>query len=348
MNWFAPAGNSGVADYAKVLHAALPPVPGVSVFHVGNNPLHKTLYRRLLTRQDPKRVVILHDAVLHHFLLGTLTEAEYIEEFLYNYGEWHRNLAQDLWARRAQSGAHPEYFRYPMLRRAMEAAQLVIVHNPAAKRLAQEHGAKRVELVPHFIAQPDAPPAQDILAWRAEHGLAPQTCLFGVFGHLRESKRIPAIVRAFALQREDCALLIQGDWGSPALRESLEPSGPRMLRVGPVPERELTLLLSATDVGLNLRYPSAGESSGILARLMAAAKPTIVTRGEEVSHLPPGAVWPVSPGSGEPEELATAMAYLAQHPAARKAMGIAARHYAQSQCGVEVLARELAVLLSSV
>lgn len=337
-----------MADYAQRLHRHLPNDTRATVFHLGNNPLHEAIYRRLIERRDPKRVVILHDAVLHHFLLGSLSREAYIEEFVYNTGEWHRSLAQDLWARRSHSGSNPEYFAYPMLRRAMEAADLVIAHNPAALRLAQEHGAKRVELLPHFISQAQTPPAQQILAWRASHGLSGQTCLFGVFGHLRESKRIPAVVRALAQQSDHVALLVQGGWGSPALRNSLDPVSGRLIRIGKLPEAEFQLVIAATDVGVNLRYPSAGESSGVLAHLMAATKPAIVTRGEDLSHLPPGIVWAVAPGPGEAEELACAMAYLAQHPSARRAMGAAARGYAEAECAVEVLARRLAGLLATV
>lgn len=348
MTWLAPTGKSGVADYAQVLHAALPPVPGVTVFHLGNNPLHAEIYQRLLTRRDPKRVVILHDAVLHHFLLGSLSREAYVEEFIYNSGEWNRDLAQDLWARRAQSGSIPEYFAYPLLRRAMEAAHLVIVHNPAAQRLARQHCAARVEQIPHFIQPEPGLPAQEILAWRASHGLTDRTCLLGVFGHLRESKRVPAVMRALRQQAIDVALLLQGEWSSAALRNSLEPQAERLVRVGPLPEAEFRLLMAATDVGVNLRYPSAGESSGVLARLMAAGKPCLVTRGEEVGDLPAGVVWPVAAGPGEAEELACAIAYLAQHPAARRAMGRAAQRYAETECAVEVLARRMAGLLSSV
>ena len=347
MTWLAPPGNSGVADYARVLHAALPAAPGIVVFHLGNNQLHQPIYARLISRQDPKRVVILHDAVLHHFMLGTLSHEAYVAEFVNNYGEWNRELAQDLWARRSHSGSSPEYFAYPMLRRAMEAAHLVIVHNPAALRLAREHGAKRVELLPHFIRRLPDPPAQQILAWRAAHGLTERTCLFGVFGHLRESKRIPSVARAFARQdTSKTALLVQGEWGTEALRDSLEPL--EVIRIGSVPEATLQLLTAAVDVGINLRYPSAGESSGILARLMGAAKPAIVTRGEELSHLPPGIVWPVPPGVLEAETLASAMAYLAQHASIRREMGRAARAYAESECAVEVLAGRLAGLLLTV
>ena len=347
MKWLAPNGQSGVAHYAEILHKAIPPVPGVTVFHLGNNQLHQPIYQLLIGQQDPKRVVILHDAVLHHFMLGSLSRDAYIAEFVYNYGEWHRNLAQDLWSGRSHSGSAPEYFAYPMLRRAMEAAQLVIVHKPAATRLAREHGARRVEFVPHFIEHHPAPPAQDVFAWRAGQGIGYGTCLFGVFGHLRESKRIPAIVRAIAQQPPGtAALLVQGEWGSDALRQSLEPQG--VIRVGATSEAMFRLLIAAVDVGVNLRYPSAGESSGVLARLMAAAKPAIVTRGEELSHLPPGIVWPITPGPGEAEQLTCAIAYLAQHRTSRLEMGRAAHAYAQAECSVEVLGRRIGQLLTTV
>ena len=46
----------------------------------------------------------LHDAVLNHFYLGHLTQQAYIEEFVYNYGEWTRDFAGQLWRGRAASG----------------------------------------------------------------------------------------------------------------------------------------------------------------------------------------------------------------------------------------------------
>ncbi len=355
MTWLAPTGHSGVADYARTLRAALPPIRGVTVFHVGNNQLHQPIYQRLIARQDPKQVVILHDAVLQHFMLGSLSEKDYVEEFVYNYGEWQRDQAQDLWQRRAQSGSAPEYFAYPMLRRAMEAAHLVIVHNPAAERLAREHGATRTELLPHFIECHAPPPAQQIARWRESQGFAADTCLFGVFGHLRESKRVPAIVKAISQQPpQTVALLVQGEWGSAALRDSLDPAGDpagdpaRVIRIGPVPEDEFRLLIAAIDVGLNLRYPSAGESSGVLARLMAAAKPALVTQGDEVSHLPPGIVWPIPAGPSEHDALTYAIAYLARHRTSRTEMGRAARAYAETVCSVPVLARRLSQILVTV
>ena len=86
----------------------------VALYHVGNNQLHRAIYRRALA--DPG-VVVLHDAVLQHFFLGSLDREAYVEEFIYNYGEWIARLAGDLWNNRARSAADPRYFEYPMLKR---------------------------------------------------------------------------------------------------------------------------------------------------------------------------------------------------------------------------------------
>ena len=120
-----PPARTGVADYAASLLKALRKLgeveadaprgsTEVNLYQVGNNQLHRDIYARALAEPG---VVVLHDAVLQHFFLGSLTEQQYIDEFVYNYGEWTRDQAANLWRRRAASGADAEYFRYPMLRR---------------------------------------------------------------------------------------------------------------------------------------------------------------------------------------------------------------------------------------
>ncbi|MCP5115964.1 MAG: hypothetical protein GY953_34480, partial [bacterium] len=86
----------------------------VELYHLGNNQLHKHVYQRAIQRPG---VVVLHDAVMQHFYLGALTESEYVAEFVHHYGEWARELGNELWKRRARSGVDARYFRYPMLGR---------------------------------------------------------------------------------------------------------------------------------------------------------------------------------------------------------------------------------------
>ena len=325
VGWYAPrpGAKSGVADYAEVLERELArrfavrrSVNGtVNVYQLGNNQLHAEIYAAALATPG---IVVMHDAVLQHFFLGSLSPAAYVEEFVYNYGEWNRGLAESLWARRPHAGADAEYFRYPMLKRVCERARAVIVHNPAAAAMVRAHAPlAHVVETPHFFEPPAVlPPAQEVLAWRERQGVSWDTCLFGVFGFLRESKRIPAVLRAWR-RVPGSALLLQGEFAPGAAPVA----APGVIRAGYVQEREFWLLAAAVDVCVNLRWPAAGETSGIAMRLMGLGKPCIVTAGAEVSRFPDGACFAVDAGAAEDEMLTAAMGWLAESAVRRREMG---------------------------
>ena len=77
-------------------------------------------------------------------------------------------------------------------------------------------GARVVE-IPHLFAACPEPPSEEIAAWRERHGIAPDAFLFGVFGYLRESKRLHTVLRALERARAlgaTAALLVAGDFVS--------------------------------------------------------------------------------------------------------------------------------------
>src|SRR6185436_3288071 len=116
-------------------------------------------------------IVVLHDAVLHHFLLGQLSERAYLDEFVYNYGEWNRGLAGDLWKARASSGSDGRYFEYPMLRRLAERSRAVVVHNPAAAKAVREHAPRaNVNEIPHLFGMPSLPSSAQVHRYRGRLG----------------------------------------------------------------------------------------------------------------------------------------------------------------------------------
>ncbi len=355
-----PPAPTGVADYAEALAQELartaevrrnPKKPcDVELYHLGNNALHGRIYERALVRSG---VIVLHDAVLHHFLLGRLDRRAYVEEFVYNYGAWYAELAEQLWQQRARSAQHPLYFRFPMLRRIAERARTVIVHNPAAAAMAREHApGVRVVEIPHLFAPPEPVPAWEWTRWRAGLGVAPSATLFGVFGHLRESKRLETVLRAFRRlrrERNDVALLVAGRFASAELERALEPawSEPGILRVGYLPAREFWIAAAAVDVALNLRYPPAGETSGITIRLMGLGKPVILSAGPENAGLPETACLRVDAGPAEQEMLLEYMAWLAAFPEAGREIGRRAAEYVRAEhAPARCAARYLRVLAS--
>lgn len=301
----------------------------VNLYHLGNNQLHREIYQQALEKPG---IVVLHDAVLQHFFLGSFAEQDYIAEFTYNYGAWSEDLARDLWRGRARSASDPQYFRYPMLKRVAERSLAVIVHNPAAASMVKEHepGAIVYE-IPHLLEQPVLPADWEIARWRQNHRISQQTLLLGVFGHLRESKRLATVLRAFQRARSeaDMALLVAGDFVSSDLERALEPllESEGILRIGYTPERDFWLHAAAVDACVNLRYPTAGETSGITIRLMGIGKPVLVTAGCEISRFPDAACLRVDAGPSEEELLAAYMLWLAKFPNDARAIGERAAAY---------------------
>jgi glycosyltransferase involved in cell wall biosynthesis len=356
-----PPARTGVADYSRALFEELCKIGPVKLgdtgaaarlYHLGNNQLHREIYREALAHPG---VIVLHDAVLNHFFLGGLSEPAYIEEFVYNYGRWNAGLAGRLWSNRARSASDPLYFKYPMLRRIVERSLAVIVHNPAAARVVRQHvPAARVFEIPHLFATPTEPAGYEIVRLRDRLGAAPSDCLFAIFGHLRESKRLLSVIDAFnRLRRTGIRplLLVAGDFASSDLARAAAPlvSSAGIRRTGYLPEHAFWLHAHAVDACINLRYPTAAETSGIAIRLMGIGKPVVLTAGEEISGLPGAAVVRIDPGPAERDMLFEYMSWLARFPGDARAVGAAARaHIAEHHHPSRVAARYWRVLEDSV
>jgi glycosyltransferase involved in cell wall biosynthesis len=324
----------------------------VALYHIGNNSLHAAIYRRAL--QYPG-IVVLHDSVLHHFLAGQLPEAAYIEEFVYNYGEWNRGLARDLWRARASSASDNRYFETPMLKRVTERALAVVVHNPAAAGVVKAHAPHtRIVEIHHLFQPPPVASLADRLRYRQSLGIAPGAFLFGMFGYLRESKRLVPALQAFAeVHRElpDTAMLVAGDFVSSDLARAAAPllSAPGVIRLPHLAESDFWLAAASVDGCINLKYPGAGETSGIAIRLMGLGKPVILTDSAESARYPEDACLRVPAGAAEGDSLRHHMILLASLREAAKAIGenaaahIEARHRLDS-IGLEYwkLLREIA------
>lgn len=346
-----PPARTGVADYAADLLAAMSALGDVRanapdaarhLYHVGNNHLHRDIYARALERPG---VVLLHDAVLHHFFLGSLGEQSYVDEFVYNYGGWSGDLARRLWRRRARSAADPLYFEYPMLRRVAESARAVVVHNPAAAAMVRRHApAAPVEEIPHLFRMPALPGAGEIERCRERFGAGPLTLVVGVLGHLRESKRLATVLRVWERLRErgaDTLLVLAGEFASSDLERALRPGfgRPAIVRRGYQAEREFWLTACALDCVVNLRFPAAGETSGIAIRAMGIGKPVILTAGAETSAFPAGTCLRVEAGAAEEEMLEHYLGWLLAYPGQGREIGERAREHVLREHAPENCAR---------
>jgi glycosyltransferase involved in cell wall biosynthesis len=358
-----PPAATGVAEYSSRLglelarlgqqrgiesHAAESPDAvdldryDARLFQIGNNGLHASIYQAALSVPG---IVVLHDAVLHHLLLGVCSRETYIEEFAYNYGDWFRHLAEQLWRQRACAEADERYFAYPMLRRLIERSQAVVVHNPKAKRLVLEAARQAAATVnvfeiPHFVEPPEPPSPQARTEARRQLGVPEEAVLISCFGYLRPSKRVRSLLEASRRLPAEHRLLLAGNFVSRDYEESLQPllAEPRVIRLPYVPQEKFWQLAAATDICVNLRYPSAGETSGIAVKLMAIGKPVVVTQSEELSALPDVAAIRVEPGEAEVDMLAEYLQLLAVEPEMRSAIGQKAAQHMREHHAVDRVA----------
>jgi glycosyltransferase involved in cell wall biosynthesis len=175
--------------------------------------------------------------------------------------------------------------------------------------------------------------------------------VFGVFGYLRESKRLPAVLDAFAaLHRENprTALLVAGQFVSTDLERAVQPllaAGDAVFRRPHLLEREFWLAASAVDACINLRFPTAGETSGIAVRFMGIGKPVLLTDGLECSRFPDDACLRIPPGPCERDSLLAHMILLTSMQDVADSIGQRGAAYIQSKHRVEQIGTQYWQLL---
>jgi glycosyltransferase involved in cell wall biosynthesis len=274
----------------------------VHLYHIGNNRLHRAIYEQAIEHPG---VVVLHDAVLQHLFLGSLTETGYLDEFVYNYGEWNRDRGRQLWRDRAASATDARYFRYAMLKRVASRSRAVIVHNPGAAELVRKHEPEaNIVTIPHLFDPPAAIDPGSALELRRSLGIPLDAYLFGVFGFLRESKRLLHVLEVCAQVRAvnpRVAMLVAGDIISSDLERACQPllACEGVYRLPYLSERDFWVAASAVDACINLRVPAAGETSGIAIRMMGLGKPVLLTDSAENDGFPKGSFLPVPQGVAE-------------------------------------------------
>lgn len=320
------------------------------VYQLGNSPAHAYMYGRALRQPG---VIVLHDVVMHHLRLWMAVhqgrKREYTDALARLYGDAGRDLARLVF----RGQMPPSVFDFPMVEELLDGARAIVVHSAAtAARVRALRPASRVHVIPMGVPLPQLPSRA---AARERLGVPPGAFLVLSLGHVTPNKRLDVALRAFhrlAGTRPDARFIIAGS-ESTALRsnigrtiEYLGLEG-RVDRLGFVAPEQVDELLAAADCCLNLRYPSAGETSASLLRMMGSGLPVIVTAADWFNELPAAACLKVDPGAGEEATVAAFLTALATDEALRSSIGRLARDYVAREHSLERAATGYLELLGS-
>lgn len=311
------------------------------VYHLGNNPLHAYVYPYVFSHPG---IIVLHDLVLHHMLAWSAQyrggAATYLREMTYVHGAAGAAVGWDV-----LTGARPApFFEYPLCERALDASLGVIVHSryleEQVRRLSPETPVRVVPMGMPLAGEPFD--KLRVRGTRRRLGLPEEGLLVGCLGEATHHKRLDVVMRAIA-RVPDAFLVIVGNV-APGLdlpREAARAGIGRCVRItGGVTPEEFVAYLSAVDASVNLRYPTAGETSAAALRSLAAGLPTIVSDLGANQELPESCVFKLPVAGDEEALLAGVLGWLAEEPARGKALGEAGRQYIASEHAPERAARE--------
>ena len=349
-----PPERSGIADYSALLLPALgqlveltvvrrgrtrPVAADVALYHVGNDPeAHGWIVDALRRRPG---VVVLHDFVLHHLVAGlTIGRKDghgYLAAMERDAGIPGRLLAHGVLDGRVSPPWETRPDEFPLTGEVLANATGLIVHS-------------------HYVEQCVLEAGYHGPVWRIEHpawppaGVEPAQIegrpLFGCFGHLNASKRIPQLVAAFAVVRKrhpNAKLLLVGSASPGFDADRLAAEG--VERIGYVAEDELWSLMAACDACISLRTPTMGETSGSAIRALSLGRPLVVSDLGWFAELPDDVALKVPVDEDEIPSLATALELLASSEPTQLAMSDAARAYVQREHDLGRVAENYAAAL---
>ncbi len=317
------------------------------LYHMGNNRYHFDVLRWALERPG---VLVLHDPFLHHLRLdATLGRERGREDFdlycdLLEEDEGWIGRATALVKRWSAYGEAP-VFGLPARRALLRRHRGILVHGAwAASELLRDDPDLRVRAVPMGIPLPPPADAEAGRAFRLRHGLPLDTPILGSFGFQTPIKRTGVAIEALAAPGlERLHLLVVGESSGLDIEQLARRAGvaDRVTHLGFLPFAELELAIAASDLCLNLRYPTAGETSASLLRVLAVGRPAIVSDYAQFSDLPEEIALKVPVGDGEVPALAAALRDLLGTPDRLRAMGEAAREHVRLRNAPEAAAEAI-------
>lgn len=335
------------------------------VYQLGNSARHDYLWPYLFRYPG---LAVLHDVHLHHARAALLMRQRRADDYRAEFAAMSPSSSDA--AELAVAGFDSQLlYEWPFTGLVVAASRMTAVHTgPLRDQLRAACPEARIEQIRlgHGVLLDAADVAARGGAARRQLGIPDRSVVFGVFGGLTPEKRISRILETFEaiLPYVHSAHLLLA--GAPADHYDVEAAVRRPALDGRVTvtgyldsDDALTGCIAASDVTLNLRWPTAREVSGPWLRCLAAGRASVVTDLAHTADVPAldprtwtctaaGTAAPVTVAidlQDETHSLFLAMRRLAQDSALRDAIGTAARAYWKQEHAPEVMVEDYRRLL---
>ncbi|MCP1715124.1 glycosyltransferase involved in cell wall biosynthesis [Methanocalculus alkaliphilus] len=268
----------------------------VVLYNIGNNPeFHSEIYETFLHHPG---IVILHDYVIYYLVTGYFLNykddrEKYIQEFFYNYGIEGIDAVKHILRGYLPPLQYPHPERYPLLRRLIETAPGIIVHSESTRKMLIDIGCSPSKVVTiNFLIDTAMPlncSLEENREQRRRYGISEDDILISSFGYVAPTKRNEQVISVVNEIVSTTSLNItylmvgEGNYIDGLLSNHIKKTGFTSME-------EYEKLLCASDIVVNLRYPSMGECSMTLIQALTVGKSCIVSNNAWFSELPDNVV----------------------------------------------------------
>jgi glycosyltransferase involved in cell wall biosynthesis len=263
------------------------------VYNMGNNHLyHSHMYEIL---DSFPGIVILHDYVMHHFFLGYYRERKKSMESYFNlirayYGiEGEREVVESL---KKGKGVHEDdrVLSYPLCEPIILRSLGLVVHTEFARSRIEPFALCPTSLIRH--------PLLSLEVKEEDFYFEKEKFYIFIGGEITPNKLVDRIITAFARYprlselKSRIRILVVGPDRTGRLESLIKEHRLEdiFIYLGHREEHLFNFYISNANMCINLRYPTMGESSGVLIRCLQFGKPTIVTRVGFYDEIPDEAV----------------------------------------------------------
>lgn len=315
----------------------------ISIYHLGNNDNHAYIWRTL---HDYPGLVVLHEPILHHFLfsqtIGNGRLDDYLRELDYSYNSMRPSIVSTTLEERNEDS----WYNYPLVERVVDSSLGIIVHSRFASEIVKKANPEvPVRIIPSHFAPPHGRQGRSRGEVREALGIGEDEFVLGAFGYMTSSKRIDVLLGLVARIKDAgfrVKLLLVGELmsGCNAL-QLIEDNGleGEVLATGFVDVPTFWEYLRVPDACVALRYPSAGETSGSVVKMMGCGCTVALSDYQAFSEFPDDCCVKIPTGEDEADELADKLVFLIENPDECKAIGGRARKHIYQKHNITASAR---------
>jgi glycosyltransferase involved in cell wall biosynthesis len=246
---------------------------------------------------------------------------------------------------------------FPMTGGEMRASRSVIVHSEWLARLAgQMLPGADVAVIPLGVDLNAKDRVRETRAEIRRRFLLPEKAFVILsIGVINRLKRLDVVMDAFVdfhKRHPDSRFVLMGPADRILLRSLNHFTAAHRIKhavhiLGHRSTEEMYEMISASDVCVNLRYPSMGESSATLAMIMAMGCPGLVTPVGQFKEFPDDVCGKIPLGAGEKAAMVRQFEELHETPETGRCMGEKARAFVEDRGWPDVARRYCSCLIKA-